>query len=130
MLQYKDEAGFLFSELTEDNFVLFAVRNYSNPVCAGIEEFYDDLGKIRYIKRQITKYYIEDEINERLFLNNMITFFNVFEHRAAIIMLFHKMGREYWGIIKTVAIFLGFMTEDELPEIEQDIFLKEKLEAL
>ena len=130
MLEYRDSTGKLFSEINEENFVMFAVKNYSNPVCSGIEEFYEDLRKIRYIKRQITKYYIDDEINERLFLNNMITFFNVFEPEAAKVLLFHKLEREYWGIVKTVTVFLGFMRDEEMPEIEQDLELKEKIEQL
>ena len=30
-------------ELTEDNFIMFAVKNYDNPGCHGMDEFYDDL---------------------------------------------------------------------------------------
>lgn len=130
LLEYRDESGNLFSEVNEENFMLFAVRNYKNPVCSGIEEFYEDVDKIKYIKRQLTRYYMTDEINERLFLNNVIVFFNVFDLEAAKIMLLHKIEQEFWGSLKSAMIFLGYMRDDELSDIPEDIELTQKLERL
>ena len=130
MIEYKDESGWLFTELNDDNFELFAVKNYCNPVCSGVEEFYEDLNRIKYIKRQISKYYLNDDINERLFLNNMITFFNVFEIQAAKVMLFQKIEREFWELLKTTIVFLGFMKPTELPQVSIDPIIHKKLLAL
>ena len=33
----------LFEEVTDDNFILYAARNYYNPRCIDADEFYDDL---------------------------------------------------------------------------------------
>lgn len=124
------ETGYLFSSITEENFILFAVKNYNNPQCSGIEEFHKDLDKIKIIKRQLSRYYMADEINERLFLNNMITFFNVFYVDAAKLMLIHKVRPEHWRSLKTAMKFLGYLYEHDMSEIQEDIELREKLENL
>jgi hypothetical protein len=130
-LKYQDETfGEIFSQLTEDNFLLFAIKNYINPVCSNISEFYDDINKIRYIKKQVSRYYLNNDINERLFLNNIITFFNVFEIEAAKIMLLHKIEFNHWSAIKTPMVFLGYMKKEEIDYIPIDPIIDEKLHLL
>lgn len=129
-LYIDNETGRLFSCISDENFILFAAKNYYNPQCTGIEEFYKDLNKIKTIKRQLSRYYITDEINERLFLNNVITFFNVFYTDAAKLMLLHKIKTEYWRSLKTSMKFLGYLYDHDLKDIEEDLELKEKLEKL
>jgi hypothetical protein len=36
-------------DLTEDNFLVYAMKNYDNPSCMGMDEFLDDLKKFKYI---------------------------------------------------------------------------------
>ena len=38
-------------KLTSENFIFYAMKNYDNPHCHGIEEFHEDLNRIKYIKR-------------------------------------------------------------------------------
>ena len=45
-----------FDDLNDDNFLMFAMREYNNMQCTDIEEFYDDLKKIKYIKRLFNSY--------------------------------------------------------------------------
>ena len=45
-----------FNILTNDNFMMFAMKNYTNPQCTNIDEFYEDLNRIKYIKRLLGKY--------------------------------------------------------------------------
>ena len=40
-----------FQTLTKNNFILYAMGNYTNPDCMGINEFDDDMAKIKYVKR-------------------------------------------------------------------------------
>ena len=35
----------IFDDLNDDNFLMYAMREYSNMQCTDIEEFYDDLKK-------------------------------------------------------------------------------------
>ena len=45
-----------FDDLNEDNFLIYAMKEYNNVQCTGVEEFYDDLKKIKYIKRLFNIY--------------------------------------------------------------------------
>ena len=74
--------------LTESNFMMYAMKNYDNPHCIEMQEFYDDLKKIKYIKRQLNRYQTTNILKERLVLNHFISFYNVFEHSAATKILF------------------------------------------
>ena len=46
----------LFSELNEENFLLFAIKNYENPAAVTREDFDKDLNHFRYIKRLLKRY--------------------------------------------------------------------------
>ena len=59
-------------DLTAKNYVMFAMKNYDNPQCLDIEEFYSDLNRIKYLKRLFKRYVTTDELKERLILNHII----------------------------------------------------------
>lgn len=127
---YPDYSGELFAYLNENNYKLFAVKHYRNSHCSGPDEFYNDINKIKSIKKQLTAHHNNDSMNERLFLNYVITFFNVFEIDAAKVLLFYKLESEHWTYIKTAMVFLKFMKEEELPQIPINKELWDKLDAL
>ena len=103
-----------FTELTEDNYVLFAIKYYDNPSAVTKEDFLDDLRRFKYIKRLINKYLKNGEVKLHLLLNHIIIVYNVF-NEAATPLLFYKMDKEYWSIIKSIMIFLK-----RYPEVESD----------
>ncbi len=43
-------------KLNPNNFTIFAMKMYSNPICTGIEEFKEDMHRIKYVKRLLLKY--------------------------------------------------------------------------
>ena len=96
-------------ELTEDTFTLYAIKNYDNPSCKGLEEFQDDLKRFSYLKRLLRKYSITGEIKERLILNHLIVLYNLFGPEAATKMLFLKTEKEFWPQLKTFLTFLNLM---------------------
>ena len=96
-------------ELTEDNFIMFAVKNYDNPGCHGMDEFYDDLKRFKYIKRLLRKHYVGKDLKERLILNHIIVLGNLFGVEATTKMLFFKLEKKFWSQIKTFLVFLNFM---------------------
>ena len=73
----------LFDELNEENFVLFASRNYNNPQCTSIDEFNDDLLRFKYLKRLFKRYIKDGDLQERLILNHLVVLYNVFGITAA-----------------------------------------------
>ena len=100
-----------FDDLNDDTFLMFAMREYNNMQCTDIEEFYDDLKKIKYIKRLFNAYKNNGLLKERLILNHLIIFYNVFTVHAGTRILFYKIEKDFWPILKTFLIFLDRMPE-------------------
>ena len=101
----------IFDDLNEKNFLLYAMKEYDNPQCVQVEEFYDDLKKVTYIKRLFNQYLNEGVLKERLLLNHIIVFYNVFPVRSATRILFLKIEEEFWPILKTFLVYLSYMSE-------------------
>ena len=100
----------LFSELNEENFLLFAIKNYENPSAVTREDFDKDLNHFRYIKRLLKRYKSSGELKVHLLINHFIILYNIFGE-AATPMLFYKIEKNLWPAIKSFIVFL-----DTLPE--------------
>ena len=100
-----------FDDLTEENFLMFAMREYNNMQCTDIEEFHDDLKKIKYIKRLFNIYKNDGQLKERLILNHLITWYNVFPVQSGTRILFYKIEEQFWPMLKTFLIFLDRMPD-------------------
>ena len=101
----------IFDDLNDDNFLMFAMKEYNDIQCTDIEEFYDDLKKIKYIKRLFNIYKNTGQLKERLILNHLIVFYNVFPIQAGTRILFYKIEKSFWPMLKTFLIFLDRMPE-------------------
>ena len=106
----------IFDDLNDDNFLLYAMKEYDDIQCTDIEEFYDDLKKIKYIKRLFNIYKNTGQLKERLILNHLIVFYNVFPIHAGTRILFYKIEKTFWPMLKTFLIFL-----DRMPETVESI---------
>ena len=106
----------IFDDLNDDNFLMFAMKEYNDIQCTDIEEFYDDLKKIKYIKRLFNIYINTGQLKERLILNHLIVFYNVFPVQAGTRILFYKIEKDFWPMLKTFLIFL-----DRMPDIINSI---------
>ena len=94
--------------LTDDNFLIYAIKCYDNPNCV-MSEFEDDLKRLKYIRRLIKRYQVTGDLKERLILNHIIVLSNVFGTEAAVRMLFFKINTEDYYILKTFCMFLNYM---------------------
>ena len=101
----------IFDDLNDDNFLMFAMKEYNDIQCTDIEEFYDDLKKIKYIKRLFNIYKNNGQLKERLILNHLIVFFNVFPIQSGTRILFYKIEKSFWQMLKTFLVFLDRMPE-------------------
>ena len=101
----------IFDDLNDDNFLMFTMKEYNDIQCTDIEEFYDDLKKIKYIKRLFNIYKNNGQLKERLILNHLIIFYNVFSVQAGTRILFYKIEKDFWPMLKTFLIFLDRMPE-------------------
>jgi len=109
-----------FDDLNDDNFLMFAMKEYNNMQCTDIEEFYDDLKKIKYIKRLFNFYKNNGQLKERLILNHLIIFYNVFTVQAGTRILFYKIEKDFWSMLKTFLIYLDRMP-DKIDSIRGEI---------
>lgn len=99
----------MYFQLTEQNFTMYALKNYDNPGCVGMDEFMDDLKRFKYIKRLLRKHDIGKELRERLILNHIIVLGNLFGVEATTKMLFFKIEEKFWPQLKAFLIFLNYM---------------------
>lgn len=100
----------IFNELTEDNFLLFAIKNYHNPQGVTKDDFERDLNHFKYIKRLLKKYKKTGDLRLHLIINHFIILYNIFGD-AATPMLFFKIDTDLWSILKTFVIFLNKLPE-------------------
>lgn len=100
-----------FKFLTDDNFTLYAAKNYDNPSCMGDEEFQEDLARIVYVKRLLRKYERTGELRDRLIVNHIVTFYNVFGAEAATRMMFLRIEPDLHPYLKTFMVFLDYLGE-------------------
>jgi len=98
----------MFDNLTDDNFLIYAMKNYNSPNCI-VSEFHDDLKRIKYIKRLIKRYKSTDDLKERLILNHIIVLSNVFGAGATSRILFFKMDDTDYDVLKTFLLFLNLL---------------------
>jgi hypothetical protein len=99
-----------FNELNEDNFLLFAIKNYENPQALTREDFEKDLNQFRYIKRLLKKYKKSGDLKVHLILNHFVILYNIFGE-ATTPMLFYKLDYELWSTIKAFIVFLSRLPE-------------------
>jgi len=100
-----------FDDLNEGTFLMYSMKEYNNIQCVDIEEYYDDLKKIKYIKRLFNIYKNDGQLKERLILNHLITWYNVFSVEAGTRILFYKIEEHFWPMLKTFLIFLDRMPD-------------------
>lgn len=104
----------MHTKLDESNFLVYAMHHYDNPQCHSIAEFEEDLKKILYLKKLLSRYKNNNELRERLILNHIIVLYNIFGD-AATNMLFYKIEESCWDVLVTFLVYLGRMPE-KLPQ--------------
>tara|TARA_R110000824_G_scaffold120418_2_gene275811 strand:+ start:758 stop:1141 length:384 start_codon:yes stop_codon:yes gene_type:complete len=104
--------------LNDNTYMMYAIKHYDNPQCIGMDEFQEDLNRIKYIKRLFRKYKNNDILRERLILNHIIIFYNVFGVKSATRILFYKIEEEVHDLLKTFLVYLNYLPEDTIPEVD------------
>jgi hypothetical protein len=100
----------IFNELNEENFLLFAIKNYENPQAVTKEDFDKDLNHFKYIKRLLKRYQKTGELRAHLLINHFIVLYNIFGD-ATTPMLFYKIEKDLWSPMKTFIMFLNKLPE-------------------
>lgn len=92
------------------NFLLWAAANYDPLQRHSTAEFVEDLGRIKYIKKLVTKYIETGELKERLILNHLIVLNNVFGPENLCKIVFFKMEKQLC-YIKPFLVYLNVLPE-------------------
>ena len=102
--------------LTEQNFTMMALKTYENPACHSMEEFQEDLHRIKYIKRLFSKYQKTGDLRERLILNHIIVLNNLFGTFFCVRMLFFNVNPDHHSYLKAFLSYLKYLPK-EIPEL-------------
>ncbi len=101
--------------MKEPEFLSLAMKYYDNPQCTHIGEFSDDMNKFIYLKKLLFRVKRNNDMNERLILNHIITLHNLFGIVTPD-LLFYKIDEEYWDLLATFLLFLNIMPE-HIPDL-------------
>lgn len=121
-----------FTELNENNFLLFAIKNYENPQAVTEDDFNRDLNHFKYIKRLLKRYKNTGQLKSHLLINHFIILYNIFGD-ATTPMLFYKIEKDLWGVMKTFIIFLNKVPEypkTYIHDIEIDEYCLQELNKI
>jgi hypothetical protein len=100
----------MFDDLNDDNFIMYAMKCYSSPLCI-MSEFDGDIKRTKYLKRLFRRYKITKSLKERLILNHIILLNNVFGPEATARILFYKIDERDYDILKTFLSYLNIAPE-------------------
>lgn len=100
----------MYEKLNDDNFMLFCAKHYDNSKYASTEEFYEDLSRIKYIKKLITRYTQDNDLKERLILNHIIILNNCFGPEALNKILYLKL-KDQMKYVKPFLVMLNILPE-------------------
>ncbi len=107
-----------FDELTNENYIMYAMKHYTNPSCTGIEEFYEDMNRIKYLKKLFQNYMNTGVLKERLILNHIIILQNVLGIECSNRILFFKLGEHNHSLLKTFLVFLNTLSKQSIAEAD------------
>ena len=113
----------LFNELNEENFLIFAIKNYENPQAVTREDFDKDLSRFRYIKRLLKRYKTTGDLKVHLLVNHFIILLQISLVMQTTPMLFYKIDKNLWSAIKSFVVFLNRLPDypqTYIHEIELD----------
>ena len=100
----------MFKNLTNDNYLMYAMKAYEKPVYI-IQEFEEDIKRFNYLNRLFHRYIKYSDLKERLILNHIVILRNVFGNDVTLRLLFFKISKGYYPILKTFLLYLNIMRD-------------------
>lgn len=96
--------------LNDENFLIYAAKHYDNSYCCSTDEFLEDLKRIKYIKKLLTRYVETGELKERLILNHIIVLNNMFGAEHVCRILYLKLV-DYFKYVMPFLILLNVLPD-------------------
>ena len=97
--------------LTDKNYIVYCANRYVNPTHYTTEDFVEDLKRVRYVKKLLSRYRDCGELRERLILNHIIVLSNCFGAETACRMLWHKLP-DHLHLLKPFLLYLGLLPDE------------------
>lgn len=117
----------MFEKLDDNNFIEFCVNNYDNAQCHDEDEFFEDLRRIKYIKKLVTRYMTEGDLKERLILNHLIILQNVFGPYTLCKIILFKMPNQL-KYIKPFLVLMNALPDKVFNVGNQEVILTDAIE--
>lgn len=96
--------------LNNDNFLIYCAKHYNSKTIVDDKEFLQDINRIKYIKKLLTRYILHKDLKERLILNHIIILNNIFGPFHSVRILYCKFEKEF-KYIKPFLIMLNILPE-------------------
>lgn len=81
-------------------------RRYYLDTSGTEEDLLEDLTRIKFIKRLVTRYSEKRMLKERLILNHIIVLYNVFHSDFVLYLLKKSFQGDSWVIVNTFLVYL------------------------
>lgn len=99
-----------YEKLTDENYLIFCAQHYNGNRYYTTEEFIEDLNRVKYIKKLITRYIENDDLKERLILNHIIVLNNCFGPTVTCKILYLKL-KEQMKYVKPFLILIDILPD-------------------
>ena len=103
--------------------MFYMAMHYKDHQADGTDEFHDDIHRIKYIKRLISKYVETGELKSRLLMNHLVVLVNIFGAFACTRILMYKIDPKFHEIIATFLDELNALG----PGLKQLVTIDEKV---
>lgn len=114
-------------ELNDQNILIYLIKNSS---FSKIQDLYDDLSRIKYIKRLLIRFKKTGEIKERLILNHIIILQNIFGAAVCTRILFYKIPKELHSPLKSFLVYLDYIPPTMDESCIKDIISDHRIDRL
>ena len=106
--------------------MFYMATHYNDRQGSVSEEFYEDINRIKYIKRLISKYVDTGKLKSRLLMNHLLVLINVFGSFPCTRILMYKIDPKHHEIIVTFLDELKALT----PELKSLTTIDSKVRAI
>lgn len=105
-----------FPRLTDENFLMYAIKCYQNPNCLSSEDFKKDMKSFAYVSKALAKIAAASKpstTNVRQLLNHIISLCNLFGNSHTARMVFFYYPEKHHPCLKTSLDFLGRLPDSK-----------------
>ena len=109
-----------FPILTKKNFLTYMASHYGNSLADDEDDLYDDLQRIKYIKRLLSKYEEKGVLKTRLMINHIVILMNTLGPFTTTRVLLYKIAPEHHEVLATFLYALNALNEHLVSEMTYD----------